>query len=86
VRPDHVARLVVNANHSIVSAAAKLCIVGCVWLSVPQATEWKHIGKLDRRRAFLWKQWAPSQDDGFRDVPRFAGAGRFGVRGHIRVR
>ncbi|PYK49609.1 MAG: hypothetical protein DME20_06500 [Verrucomicrobia bacterium] len=42
VRLDHVARFIVNANHSIVRAAAKLRVVNCVadrvWLAIPQPT------------------------------------------------
>ena len=41
---DHVARLIVNANHSVMRAAEKLrvadCVADCIRLSVPQATEW----------------------------------------------
>ena len=48
VRVDHVARRIVNANHSIVCPAEKLCvtdcIADCVWLAVPQATEWQLVG------------------------------------------
>ena len=40
VRYYHVASFIVNANHSIMRAAAKLRVVNCVadrvWLSVPQ--------------------------------------------------
>ena len=36
VRVDHVASRIVNANHSI--------IADCVWLAVPQATEWQLVG------------------------------------------
>jgi hypothetical protein len=43
VRVDHVARLIVNANHSIMRAAEKLrvpdCVRDCIRLAVPQATE-----------------------------------------------
>ena len=45
---DHVARLIVNANHSVMRAAEKLrvadCVADCIRLSVPQATEWQRIG------------------------------------------
>jgi hypothetical protein len=48
VRLDHVARVVVNANHGTMLAADKLrvtdCIRDCVWLAIPQPTEWQHIG------------------------------------------
>jgi hypothetical protein len=37
---NHVARFIVNANHSITRAAAKLCAANCiadrVWLGMPQ--------------------------------------------------
>src|SRR5947208_16917423 len=43
VRLDHLARYIVNANHSIMGATAKLrvadCIADCVRLAVPQATK-----------------------------------------------
>ena len=40
---DHVARIIVNADHGIISTAVKLR--GCVWdFGVPQATEWQRIG------------------------------------------
>jgi len=42
------ARRIVNANHSIMRATAKLCVVNCVagsvWFTVPQPTEWERIG------------------------------------------
>jgi len=45
---DHVARFIVNANHSIVRAAVMLGIADCVAdrirSVVPQATEWQRIG------------------------------------------
>jgi hypothetical protein len=48
VRFDHVASGVVNANHSIMSPAEKLCVADCVadrvWLAIPQPTEWERIG------------------------------------------
>jgi hypothetical protein len=45
VRLDHVARLIVNANHSIMRAAAKLGVVdGVARVLIPQATEWHSIG------------------------------------------
>jgi hypothetical protein len=48
VRLDHVARVVVNANHGTMLAADKLrvtdCIRDCVWLAIPHPTEWQHIG------------------------------------------
>jgi hypothetical protein len=44
---DHVASIIVNANHSIAGAAEKLrvvnCVGDCVWLAVPPP-EWHHIG------------------------------------------
>src|SRR5260370_40394805 len=51
VRLDHIARFIVNANHSIVRAAAKLCVADCItdriWLAIPAQTEWP------RNSAFL---------------------------------
>jgi hypothetical protein len=44
VRFNHVARFIVNVNHSAMRAAAKLRIVDCIRLAVPQATEWQRIG------------------------------------------
>jgi hypothetical protein len=48
VRFDHVAIIIVNANHSIIRPAVKLrvadCITDCVWLCIPEATEWERIG------------------------------------------
>jgi hypothetical protein len=44
---DHVASRIVNANHSA-SLAVEFrisdCVADCVWLAVPQATEWQRIG------------------------------------------
>jgi hypothetical protein len=62
VRFDHVATIIVNANHSIVRAAAKLCVVNCiadrVWLAVPQASEWQHIGnQIDAASVFAWSDF-----------------------------
>jgi hypothetical protein len=45
VRFDHVASVIVNANHGAMRAAAMLRIINCIGdLFVPQATEWQHIG------------------------------------------
>jgi hypothetical protein len=48
MRLNHVASFIVNANHSIMRAAVKLCVADCVadrvWLAVPQPPEWQHIG------------------------------------------
>ena len=45
---NHVASGILNANHSIMRAAIELCVVNCVadcvWVTVPQATEWQRIG------------------------------------------
>ena len=35
VRLDHVARLIVNANHAVIRAAEKLCMADCVSDSMP---------------------------------------------------
>jgi hypothetical protein len=47
VRFDHVARFIVNVDHSVMRAAEKLCVVNRVadsaWLTVPQPTEWEYI-------------------------------------------
>jgi hypothetical protein len=37
MRLDQVARIIVNADHGIMSAAEKLCVADCIWLAVPQA-------------------------------------------------
>ena len=48
VRLDHVARFIVDPNHGVMRAAIELCVVNCVadcvWVTVPQATEWQRIG------------------------------------------
>ena len=44
MRLDYVASGIVNANHGIMRTAEKLCVEGCVWLAVPQPTEWQRIG------------------------------------------
>jgi hypothetical protein len=48
VRFNHVARVIVSANHSAMRAAAKLRVVNDVadggWLTIPQTTEWQRIG------------------------------------------
>src|SRR5439155_18000072 len=48
VRFDHVAGLIINADHSVVRPAEKFCITNrvadCVRLAVPEATEWQRIG------------------------------------------
>ena len=48
VRLDDVASRIVNANHSIMRSAVKLCVADCVAECirpvVPQATEWQRIG------------------------------------------
>ena len=45
---DHVASFIVNANHGTMRTTAKLgvadCIADCIWLAIPQATEWERIG------------------------------------------
>ena len=44
---NHVASFIVNANHGIVGAAVKLCVVDCVadcvWLGIPQPAQWQRI-------------------------------------------
>jgi len=48
VRLHHLARLVVNANRSLVLSAVLAgvadCIAGSVRSVIPQATKWQHIG------------------------------------------
>jgi hypothetical protein len=48
VRLDHVARVIVNPDHSIMRTAVKLGkadgIADCVWPGIPQWTVWQHIG------------------------------------------
>lgn len=59
VRLDHIASLIVNPNDSIMRSISPIpkmlpqstavlrvidCVADCVWLSVPQRTEWQHIG------------------------------------------
>jgi hypothetical protein len=45
---DHITRVIVNANHGVVLAAAKLCgadwVSDCIRFAVQQATQWQHIG------------------------------------------
>ena len=49
VRLDHVASRIVNANHSIMRAAAVKrvsdCVVDGVRFGIPQATEWERISE-----------------------------------------
>ena len=48
VRFDHIARFIVNANHSVMWTAAMLrvadCVVDRIRFAVPQPTEWQRIG------------------------------------------
>jgi hypothetical protein len=48
VRFDHFPRYIVNANYSIMCTALEFrvadCITECVWLAIPQATEWQRVG------------------------------------------
>src|SRR5262249_18701344 len=45
VRFDHVASGIVNANHSVMCAAAVHCLADCIiWRIIPQPTEWQRIG------------------------------------------
>jgi len=48
VRLDHSARCIENTNHGIMRTAVKACVANCIVgrtrLSLPQATEWQHIG------------------------------------------
>jgi hypothetical protein len=44
VRLDHVASVIINANHGIVGAAEKLGVADCIRLAVPKATKWQRIG------------------------------------------
>jgi hypothetical protein len=48
MRLNHVARFIVNANHSIMRTAQKPgladCFAHCIRLAIPQATEWQRIG------------------------------------------
>ncbi|SRR6266581_1081330 len=54
VRLDHVAWFIVNANHGIVRAAAKLSVINriadCVWLGITTADRMAAHRRLDRRR------------------------------------
>ena len=56
VRLDHVASVIVNANHSIMCAAVMAGVADCVASSVrfviPQATEWQRIGNQIGSRIF----------------------------------
>jgi hypothetical protein len=48
VRFDHIARFIVNANHSVMWTAAMLrvadCVVDRIRFAVPQPIEWQRIG------------------------------------------
>jgi hypothetical protein len=48
VRFDHVASVIVNANHGIMRPAVEFGVVDCiaefVWLVIPQPTKWQRIG------------------------------------------
>ena len=57
VRFNHVVQFIVNADHSILRAAAVLgiadCIPDCVRFAIPQATEWQSIeNQLDAAMIF----------------------------------
>jgi hypothetical protein len=59
VRFDHVALFIVNANHSVMRAAAMFgvsdCIVDRVWLAVLEPTEWQRIGnQIDAAFVAAW--------------------------------
>jgi hypothetical protein len=45
---NHIARIIVNVDHSIMRAAVRLRmadrVADCVWLAIPQANEWQRIG------------------------------------------
>jgi hypothetical protein len=57
VRFDHTARFIVNANHNIMRAAAKLGVADCVrdgfLPAILQPTEWQRIRKQGRHRICL---------------------------------
>jgi len=67
VRLDHVASVIVNADHRVMSAAVKLCVTNCiadcVWLAIPQPTEWQRVGNqisaavIFARADFVNVQW-----------------------------
>jgi hypothetical protein len=40
----HVARFIVNADHSIVRGAVELGVIDCVRLAIPQATKRQRVG------------------------------------------
>jgi hypothetical protein len=48
VRFNHIASIIVNANHCAMCPAAKLrvvnCVAECVLLAIPQPTKWQRIG------------------------------------------
>ena len=48
VRLDHVASVIVNANHGTMSAAVVFRVADCIrdriGIAIPQTTEWQHIG------------------------------------------
>jgi hypothetical protein len=48
VRLDHIASVIVNANHGIVWAAVEFrvvdCVPDCIRFAVLKATEWQHLG------------------------------------------
>jgi hypothetical protein len=44
VRLDHIASLIVNANHDLMGAAVKLRVADCIRFALPQCTEWERIG------------------------------------------
>jgi hypothetical protein len=48
VRLDHIASVIVNANHSIMRTGSKLgvtdCIADCVRLAVREPGEWRRVG------------------------------------------
>jgi hypothetical protein len=59
VRFNHVVSFVVNAHHGVVLPAVELrvvdCAGDCVWVAIPQPTEWKRVGnQIDAAMIFAW--------------------------------
>jgi hypothetical protein len=66
VRFDHIARFIVNANHSVMWTAAMLrvadCVVDRIRFAVPQPTEWQRIGnQIDAAMVFARSDFASVQ-------------------------
>jgi len=62
MRCDHVASVIIHADHGSMCAAEKLGVLDCViWCGVPQPTEWQHVA--DQINAAMIRARADYQRD-----------------------